>query len=141
MARPHQSTSVLSGTIPGIGVMNATALVAAIGSGEAFAHGRDLAAWLGLVPKQKSTGGKALLGGITKRGSVYLRELLIHGARAALGSLAKGQTPIGAWLRGLQARAHTNTVVVALANKLARIVWAVLQRGRRFHSEASVAAL
>ena len=119
-------------SVPGIGVMNATALVAAIGNGETFKRGRDLAAWLGLVPKQRTTGGKPKLGAITKRGNCYLRKLLIHGARAALPWLARGQTPLGAWLRGLLARAHTNTVVVALANKLARIAWATLQRNQDY---------
>jgi transposase len=119
-------------SVPGIGVMNATALVAAIGTGEAFKRGRDLAAWLGLVPKQRTTGGKPKLGAITKRGNRYLRKLLIHGARAALPWLVRGQTPLGAWLRRLLARAHTNTVVVALANKLARIAWATLQRNQDF---------
>ena len=83
--------------------------------GEAFARARDLAAWLGLVPKQVTTGGKPRLLGISKRGNVYLRTLLIHGARAALPSLARSQTPLGDWLRGLLARAHPNIVVVALA--------------------------
>jgi transposase len=116
-------------TIPGIGVMNATALAAAIGEGQAFARGRDLAAWLGLVPKQRTTGGKPRLLGITKRGNKYLRKLLVHGARGAMPTLARSATPLGAWLRGLLARAHANTVVVALASKLARIAWAVLRSG------------
>lgn len=119
-------------SVPGIGVMNATALVAAIGNGEAFQRGRDLAAWLGLVPKQRTTGGKPKLGAITKRGNRYLRKLLIHGARAALPWLVKRQTLLGAWLRGLLARAHTNTVIVALANKLARIAWATLHRSQEY---------
>jgi transposase len=116
-------------TIPGIGVMNATALAAAIGEGRAFARGRDLAAWLGLVPKQKTTGGKPRLLGISKRGNKYLRKQLVHGARGAMPALARSATPLGAWLRGLLARAHPNTAVVALANKLARIAWAVLRSG------------
>jgi transposase len=119
-------------TIPGIGVLNATALIAAIGSGAAFARGRDLAAWLGLVPRQITTGGKPRLVGITKRGNKYLRKLLIHGARAALPSLSASATPLGAWLRSLLARTHKNAVVVALANKLARIAWAVLRGGGVF---------
>lgn len=127
-------------TIPGIGVMNATALVAAIGEGQAFSRGRDLAAWLGLVPKQRTTGGKPRLLGITKRGNKYLRKLLVHGARGAMPTLSKSATPLGAWLRGLLARAHANTVVVALANKLARIVWAVLRSGGAYKaSEAQPA--
>ena len=119
-------------TIPGIGVMNATALLAAIGNGQTFARGRDLAAWLGLVPRQVTTGGKPRLVGITKRGNKYLRKLLIHGARAALPSLATSATPLGGWLRGLMQRVHKNAAVVALANKLARIVWVVLRRGEEF---------
>jgi transposase len=116
-------------SIPGIGVLNATALVAAIGNGATFARGRDLAAWLGLVPRQVTTGGKPRLLGISKRGNKYLRKLLIHGARAALPTLSASPTPIGQWLQGLMARAHKNAVVVALANKLARIVWVVLRHG------------
>jgi transposase len=119
-------------TVPGIGVLNASALIAAIGYGESFARGRDLAAWLGLVPRQLTTGGKPRLVGISKRGNIYLRKLLIHGARAALPRLAQSPTLLGGWLRGLMARMHKNAVVVALANKLARIAWAVLQRQQAF---------
>jgi len=127
-------------TIPGIGVLNATALLAAIGDGRTFARGRDLAAWLGLVPRQITTGGKPHLVGITKRGNKYLRKLLIHGARSALPSLATSATPLGGWLRGLIQRMHKNAAVVALANKLARIVWVVLRRGEEFDA-AAVAAV
>jgi len=123
-------------TIPGIGPVNATALVAAIGDATAFARARDLAAWLGLVPKQATTGGKPKLLGITKRGSRYLRKNLIHGARAVMPRLAATETRLGCWLRALLARAHKNTVVVALANKLARIVWAVLARGDCYQTAA-----
>jgi transposase len=129
-------------TIPGIGVLNATALVAAIGNGETFARGRDLAAWLGLVPRQVTTGGRPRLVGITKRGNKYLRKLLIHGARSVLPMLAAGSSPLGGWLQGLLKRMHKNAAVVALANKLARIVWVVLRRGSVFELAAasSVAA-
>lgn len=127
-------------TIPGIGVLNATALTAAIGNAQTFGRGRDLAAWLGLVPKQMTTGGKPKLLGISKRGNVYLRKMLIHGARAALPTLSKGETPLGGWLRSLLARAHVNTVVVALAAKLARIVWAVLRSGKRFEVTSAMAS-
>jgi transposase len=123
-------------TIPGIGPINATALVAAVGDASAFARARDMAAWLGLVPKQATTGGKPKLLGITKRGSRYLRKNLIHGARAVMPRLAATDTPLGCWLRALLARAHKNTVVVALANKLARIVWAVLSRGEVYQAAA-----
>jgi transposase len=127
-------------TIPGIGVLNATALVAAIGRGESFARGRDLAAWLGLVPRQVTTGGRPRLLGISKRGNKYLRKLLIHGARAALPTLLESPSPLGAWLRGLTARMHKNAVVVALANKLARMAWAVLRHDETFRIDASAAA-
>ena len=138
-ARSDEPARLLS-TIPGIGVINATALVAAIGRGEAFERARDLPAWLGIVARQDTTGGKPRLLGITKRGNRYLRKLLIHGARAALPSLSQSNTPLGAWLRGLLARRHHNVAVVALANKLARIAWAVLRTGRPYHTNAVVSA-
>jgi transposase len=100
--------------------------------GQTFARGRDLAAWLGLVPRQITTRGKPHLVGITKRGNKYRRKLLIHGARSALPSLAASATPLGGWLRGLMQRMHKNAAAVALANKLARIVWVVLRRGKGF---------
>lgn len=128
-------------SIPGIGTLNATALVAAVGDGATFARARDLGAWLGLVPRQHTTGGKPRLLGISKRGNKYLRTLLIHGARAALPSLARSPTSLGAWLRNLLTRRHRNTVVVALANKLARIVWVALRQGAAFDvGQAAVAA-
>jgi transposase len=126
-------------TIPGIGVLSATALVAAIGDGRTFARGRDLAAWLGLVPRQATTGGKPRLLGISKRGNGYLRRLLIHGARAALPGLSGGPTSLGDWLRGLLARAHRNVAVVALAARLARVVLAVLRGGGTFEAKAVAA--
>jgi transposase len=127
-------------TIPGIGVLNATALIAAVGGGESFARGRDLAAWLGLVPRQLTTGGKPRLIGISKRGNKYLRKLLIHGARAALPTLLESPTSLGAWLRGLMARMHKNAVVVALANKLARMAWSVIRHGKSFSIAGSAPA-
>ena len=127
-------------TIPGIGVLNATALVTAVGRAETFARGRDLAAWLGFVPRQITTGGKPRLVEITKRGNKYLRKLLIHGARSALPVLAASATPLGGWLQGLLKRVHKNAAIVALANKLARIVWAVLRRGEAFDAAAAGAA-
>lgn len=131
LARDNAAARRLT-SIPGIGTLNATALVAAVGDGATFARARDLGAWLGLVPRQHTTGGKPRLLGISKRGNKYLRTLLIHGARAALPSLARSSTPLGAWLRNLLTRRHRNTVVVALANKLARIVWVTLRRGAVF---------
>jgi transposase len=138
MARKDPAARRLA-TIPGIGVLNATALVAAIGDARTFSRARDLSAWLGLVPRQATTGGKPKLLGITKRGSKYLRKLIIQGARAALPSLARTPTPLGAWLRGLLARAHGNTVVVALASKMARIVWALLRNETMFIASGLVA--
>ena len=88
-----------------------------------FAKGRDFAAWLGLVPRQITTGGRPRLVGITKHGSTYMRVLLIDGARSAMPSLAKGNTALGAWLRALMQRTKRNVAVAALANKLARIAW------------------
>lgn len=138
-ARTDETARLLT-SIPGIGPLNATALAAAIGRGETFGRGRDLAAWLGLVPKQMTTGGKPKLLGISKRGNVYLRKMLIHGARAALPTLSKAETPLGGWLRGLTARAHVNTVVVALAAKLVRIICAVLHSGQRFEMKTATAS-
>jgi transposase len=135
-ARTDKTARLLT-TIPGIGPLNATALVAAIGNAETFERGRDLAAWLGLVPKQMTTGGKPKLLGISKRGNGYLRKMLIHGARAVLPTIAKAETSLGRWLRGLLARAHVNTVVVALAAKLARIICAVLHSGQKFEMSAA----
>ena len=125
-------------SIPGIGVLNATALAAAVGNAATFARGRDLAAWLGLVPRQMTTGGRPRLLGISKRGNKYLRKLLVHGARVALPSLSASPTPLGRWLRSLSERAHKNTVIVALANKLARIVWAILRHGGAYNTHAKV---
>ena len=127
-------------SIPGIGALNATALIAAIGKAETFSRARDLAAWLGLVPRQVTTGGRPRLVGINKRGNSYLRRLLIHGARAALPGLAASESPLGTWLQGLLSRTHKNAAVVALANKLARIAWAVLRHGGRFRASTVAAA-
>lgn len=108
--------------------------VAAVGDARTFGRGRDLAAWLGLVPRQATTGGKPRLLGITKRGSRYLRKILIQGARSSLPTISKSNTRLGAWLRGLLSRAHPNTVVVALAAKMARIVWALLRHERDYEA-------
>jgi transposase len=118
--------------IPGIGPIVATAIVAAIGNGAAFRKGREFSAWLGIVPKQHSTAGKARLLGISKRGNTYLRKILIHGARAAVLRIKRDRVPIGAWMDGLEARAHRNILIVAMANKMARIAWAVLSSGEEY---------
>jgi len=92
------------------------------------------------VPRQDSTGGKARLPGISKRGNVYLRKILIHGARAAVLRIKRDRAPIGPWLDRLDARAHKNIVVVAMANKLARIAWAVLSSGKDYRPSVNVIA-
>ena len=128
-------------TAPGIGPIIASATVAAIGNGAAFAKGRDFAAWLGLVPKQMSTGDRTILRRITKRGNRYLRMLFIQGARAVLlhpTSWAKHS--FGPWLTAAARRLHHNVLTVALANKLARIALTVLVQGRKYETRIGPAA-
>jgi transposase len=122
--------------IEGIGPMTASALVAAVGSGAAFANGRGLAAFLGLVPRQHGSGGKAGLGRISKRGDAYLRTLLIHGARAVLHHAAHKTDRRSRWLQGLMARRNKNIAAVALANKNARIAWALLAHEQSYRPAA-----
>src|SRR5271163_4222116 len=115
-------------TIPGIGPLAATALLAAVGDGRQFRRARDLAAWLGLVPREFSTGGKTKLLGISKRGNRYLRRLLVHGARSCVTHLDRTRDRLGGWLDGLQARMHVNKVTVALAAKIARTAWVIITK-------------
>jgi transposase len=126
--------------IPGVGVITATALVATIGDASQFHSGRQLAAWLGLVPRQHSSGGKERLGRISKRGDGYIRRLLVHGARADLRWSKHRKERRSIWQESLLARRPTNVVLVAMANKTARVVWAMLSRGEPFRSEARIAA-
>jgi transposase len=121
--------------IPGFGPLVSTATVAAIGNGAGFRRGRDFAAWVGVVPRQYSTGGKQKLFGISKRGNVYLRRMLIHGARAVLFRVKYDSGGFGQWVHRLAQRAPRNKVVVAIANKLARIAWAVLASGRDYRHQ------
>ena len=114
--------------IPGIGPITATALICAIGDGKQFKRGRDMAAWLGLTPRQHSSGGKDRLLGISKRGDAYLRTLLIHGARSVLKVAGQKDDPRSRWLQNLCGRRNKNIAAVALANKNARIVWALLTK-------------
>lgn len=114
--------------IPGIGPVTATALVSGVGDGKQFKRGRDMAAWLGLTPRQHSSGGKERLLGISKRGDSYLRSLLIHGARAVLKVAGQKDDPRSRWLQSLSERRNKNIAVVALANKNARIAWALLTK-------------
>jgi transposase len=124
-------------TVPGIGPLVATALTAAIGNGSGFAKARDLAAWLGLVPRQHSTGGKTRLLGISKRGDLYLRKLFVHGARAVITRVKRDEHSFGEWLNRIEARSPKNVAIVAMANKLARIAWAVLTSGEVYSATAA----
>lgn len=103
-------------------------MLASIGNGLHFRNARDMAAWLGLVPRQHSTGGKSVLLGISKRGNNYLRRLLIHGARSCVMHLDRTRDRLGSWLSTLEARMHKNKVVVALAAKIARVAWVILNK-------------
>jgi transposase len=114
--------------IPGVGPLTATALVSSVGDGRQFKRGRDMAAWLGLTPRQHSSGGKERLLGISKRGDAYLRTLLIHGARAVLKVAEQKDDPRSRWLQTLSERRNKNIAAVALANKNARIAWALLSK-------------
>lgn len=120
-------------SVPGIGPMISTAMVAAIGTGEAFERGRDFGAWLGLVPKQYSTGGKPVLGRISKRGSKYLRTLFVQAAHIILMRPHNWEKfSFGPWLENASKRMHKNKVATALANKLARIAWSILRNEKEF---------
>jgi transposase len=118
--------------IPGFGPLVSTALVASVGNAITFRKGRDLAAWLGLVPRQHSTGGRTKLLGISKRGNEYLRRMLLHGARSVVMQMERNPSALGKWLTDLSERKHRNVTVVALANKMARIAWALLTRGTHY---------
>lgn len=120
--------------VPGIGPITASALAATVGDAKNFDNGRQLAAWLGLVPRQHSTGGKAKLLGMSKRGDAYLRTLLIHGARSVIYRATQRNDP-GSWLVKLTMRRNANVAAVALANKTARIVWALLVHDREFRPD------
>jgi len=125
-------------TVPGIGPIIASAMVAAIGSGTAFARGRDFAAWLGLVPKQMSTGDRTILGRISKRGNRYLRTLFMQGARVILLRPANwAKHSFGPWLAAAAKRLHHNVLATAVANKLARIAWTVLVQARSYETRVT----
>jgi transposase len=122
--------------IEGVGPVTATALVASVGDAQVFRNGRQFAAWLGLTPRQHSTGGKQRLGAMTKHGDVYLRTLLIHGARAVLRVTAHRSDAKSRWAESLRRRRPDNVAAVALAAKHARIIWALLARGQDYHPAA-----
>ena len=122
--------------IPGVGILTATAAVATMGDAKTFKSGREFAAFLGLVPRQSGTGGRVKLLGISKRGDVYLRTLLIHGAR----SVIQHQKKKAPWLEKLLSRRPHNVAATALANKMARLIWALLAHDRRFEKEYAASA-
>jgi transposase len=124
----EDSASQRIAAIPGVGLLSATAAVATMGDAKAFKSGREFAAWLGLVPRQSGTGGRVKLLGISKRGDTYLRTLLIHGARSVLSH--SNEPP--QWVTNLAKRRPHNVVVVALANKMARTIWALLAHDRAY---------
>ena len=120
-------------TVPGIGPIISSATVAAIGTGDVFCKGRDFGAWLGLVPKQISTGDRTILGKISKRGNRYLRVLFVQAAWAVLIKPKSWERHgLKPWIEAAKKRLHHNVLAIALANKLARIAWSVLAHGRNF---------
>jgi transposase len=135
LAHQHEAAQRLL-QLEGVGAATATAVVATIGEGKAFQNGRQLAAWLGLVPRQYSSGGKTRLGHISKRGNVYLRTRLIHGARRVLQRTSKRTDAKSRWAEQLKPRRGNNIAAVALAAKHARIIWAMLARGQEYRRAA-----
>jgi transposase len=129
--RSHEESRRLA-AIPGVGVITATALAGTVGDASQFRSARQFAAWLGLVPTQRSSGGKDRLGRISKRGDGYLRRLLVHGARAVLRWTRQRPERRSPWIEGLLTRRPTNVVLVAMANKMARVVWAMLTRAQTY---------
>ena len=131
----HRATEVSRqvAEVPGIGPLTASAIVATITDAKSFENGRQVAAWLGLVPRQHSTGGKSVMLGMSKRGDTYVRTLLIHGARSAIQAAQRKPDQQG-WLQRLLQRRNKNVAAVALANKNARIVWALMAHGREYQA-------
>jgi len=123
--------------IEGVGVMTSTAVVATVGDAGVFKNGRQFSAYLGLVPRQHSSGGKNILLGISKRGDGYLRRLLIHGARAVVEHVDKKDNRIHSWVKAIEKRRGKNKAVVALANKNARVIWALMAHGDRFKEQTN----
>src|SRR6266513_3004096 len=134
LARQDQACSRLM-TVLGIGPIISSAMVAAIGTGDVFSKGRDFGAWLGLVPKQISTGDRTILGKISRRGNRYLRSLFVQAAWVVLVKIGPkhwDRYGLKSWIEAARKRLHHNVLAIALANKLARIAWAVLNKGRAF---------
>jgi len=125
----------------GVGPLIATALVATIGDARQYRKGRDMAAAIGLTPRQHSSGGKDRLLGISKRGDAYLRCLLVHGARSAVRTAKDKEDRLSRWIINLQARRHPNVVAVALANKMVRMAWAMMTRGVDYDPDLAAVAV
>ena len=135
-AKANEQAKLLM-TIPGFGPVNSSAFISAIGDGSSFKRGRDVSAFLGLVPGQHTSGDKPVLLGITKRGNTHLRTVLIHGARAVVGQAHKKDDPTSRWVTNLIERRGKGRAIVALANKMARIGWAVVTSGQPYRLEAA----
>jgi transposase len=120
--------------VAGVGPKTATAIVAAVGNGRDFKNGRHMAAWLGLVPRHRASGDRLVMGGITKHGDQHLRTLLVHGARAVVRTSTRKTDAGSRWVNGLVERRGTNRAIVAVANKNARIIWALLARGGEYRA-------
>ncbi len=142
LTRWHRQSkcSQLLATVPGVGIMGASAIAATVTDPSLFRSGREFAAWLGMTPRQNSSGGKERLGRTSKRGDKYIRSLLIAGAVAVLRHARNRRTRDGEWVRALLARKPTKLAAVALANKTARIVWAVMMRGDGYRAKLGHAA-
>lgn len=138
IARSHPAAQRLQ-QLNGVGPITATALVVALGDGKAFRRGRDFAVSLGLTPKQHSSGGKARMLGISKRGDAYLRQLLVHGARAAVRTAGKREDPLSEWIQALLRRKPANVATVALANKTARMAWAMIRKDCDYQPDLAAA--
>jgi transposase len=134
-AHARSETSQSLSEIPGIGKLVASVIAASIPDPSVFRSGRDFAAWLGLTPRQNSTGGKRSLGAITKAGNRYIRKLLVLGATSLLNVVSKRKGGLRDWIVGLLAKKPARLVTVALANKLARIIWAMMKNGECFRTE------
>jgi transposase len=137
LAKWHRQSKVSQSiaTVPGVGIMGASAIAATVADPSLFRSGREFAAWLGMTPRQNSSGGKERLGRTSKRGDKYIRSLLIAGAVAVLRHARNRPTRDGAWVRALMERKPTKVAAVALANKTARIVWAVMMRGDGYRAK------
>ncbi len=129
--------SLRVGDVPGVGPLTATAIIAAVSDPTLFKNGRELSAWLGLVPQQHSTGGKDTLLGISKRGDSYIRKLLIHGERASIRCIETKKDSRSNWVKNLIIRRGVNRAAVALANKNARTIWVILAKGEHFEIKAA----